>query len=405
MPRHQNKSRAAEDASSRADNAATIDPDIEKSATQVEPSEERLQINDISTSRSHIQGDIQASINTPPEELSSGHGRSSSPISQELRSEYRKKIRLKLENFGYKANQPSSKRIIDAKAKQVVQKRLGQLVKKYNVLINHASKRSLLVQYPNREIGQEYRSANGQKPLELRIKPKCGVVEVDVPINVFSNFDQTKGIEYGEAMRSSRVLQQGGSYGLGGGLGIGAKPPIKDGRRVIAPDGPSHEKLLENFEDADNKGHVMNNITLGGLIVPFRDGDPIYMTAAFKGGKLKYIEFMSMADKLLGNCIWTKLDAMVQLRPKFDHLDALRDQGKSNSRTDGLDDMLPTDRSQGEARAVNMAVKSADTNDDLDMYGGMSETRKLLVAMRDEPWQRLNWIDQDVYWIPLISCE
>jgi hypothetical protein len=87
---------------------------------------------------------------------------------------------------------------------------------------------------------------------------------------------------------------------------------------------------------------------------------------------------------------------MVQLRPKFDHLDALDDQGKSTSRGGGADEEEATERPEREARAVNMAVKSAETNDELDMYGGMSETRKLLIAMRDEPWQRLKWIDQDV---------
>lgn len=51
---------------------------------------------------------------------------------------------------------------------------------------------------------------------------------------------------------------------------------------------------------------------------------------------------------------------------------------------------------ENEARAVNMAVKSTESNDDLDMYGGMSETAKLLKAMRDEPWQHLAWIYQDV---------
>ncbi|KAK4696554.1 hypothetical protein P7C71_g1378, partial [Lecanoromycetidae sp. Uapishka_2] len=86
---------------------------------------------------------------------------------------------------------------------------------------------------------------------------------------------------------------------------------------------------------------------------------------------------------------------MVQLRPKFDHLDALSDQGKSKSRNERADEEGLIERPEREARAVNMAVKSAETNDELDMYGGMSETRKLLIAMRDEPWQRLQWIDQD----------
>ena len=163
--------------------------------------------------------------------------------------------------------------------------KLGRILKRYRLFINPTKMRTMLVQYPNRELGQEYREANGQKPLELRIKPKCGVVEVDIPLNIHVNFDKAKGIEYGEAMRASRHLQQGGSYGLAGGLGVGPKLSAKDVRRAPMPEGPSKEKLLDNFDDANNKGHVMNKITLGGRIVPIKDGNPIYMYATFKGGK------------------------------------------------------------------------------------------------------------------------
>ena len=51
-----------------------------------------------------------------------------------------------------------------------------------------------------------------------------------------------------------------------------------------------------------------------------------------------------------------------------------------------------------EAKAVNMAVKSTEGNEE-DMYGTMKATAKLLRDMRDEPWQRLTWIDQDVSYV------
>ena len=161
----------------------------------------------------------------------------------------------------------------------------GKIVSKYRLFMNKpTSKRTMLIQYPNRRIGQEYRAASGNKPLEIRIKPKCGLVEVDIPINIHENYDKEKGVEYGEALRKSRVLQEGGSFGLGGGLRIGLHLELKDDRRV-SPEGPLPEKLLENFEDANNKGHVMNKITLGGQIYPFKNGDPIYMSATFKEGE------------------------------------------------------------------------------------------------------------------------
>ena len=160
--------------------------------------------------------------------------------------------------------------------------KLGPILKEYKLCINSQSDiRTMLIQYPTAE--RLYCEANKTKPLELRIKPKCGLVEIDIPLNIHQSFDKEKGIEYGQALRDSRVLQQGGSYGLAGGMGIGSRP-IKDSKSANKPEGPSMEKLLENIDDANNKGHVMNKITLGGLIEPVKEGDPIYMVATFKDG-------------------------------------------------------------------------------------------------------------------------
>ena len=179
--------------------------------------------------------------------------------------------------------------INEAYIKSMMEKshKLGKVMAKYRLFINKPTgKRAMLMQYPNRRVGQEYRGATRNKPLEIRIKPKCGLVEVDIPVDIHANFDKEKGVEYGEAMRKSRFLHEGGSYSLGGGLGIGPRPTAsKSDRQVPPPEGPSHEKLLENFDDANNKGHVMNKITLGGQIYPFKNGDPIYMAATFKEGE------------------------------------------------------------------------------------------------------------------------
>ena len=196
-------------------------------------------------------------------------------------------VREKWAKLGYYEHHPNHNpaNVSEVQLETMLQghEKLGPILKEYKLLLNHSKKRTLLLQYPTREYGQEYRAATGQKPLELRIKPKCGLVELDIPMDIHSSFDKQKGIEYGEALRNSRLLQQGGSYGLGGGLGVGPRP-VKDDRRAPPPDGPPSEKLLENFDDSNNKGYVMNKITLGGRIVPFKDGDPIYMTATFRGG-------------------------------------------------------------------------------------------------------------------------
>ena len=194
------------------------------------------------------------------------------------------------QDVGFYSNHPNhnSTAINEAYIKSMMEKRnkLGKVTAKYSLFINKPTgKRAMLMQYPNRKVGQDYSAASGTKPLEIRIKPKCGIVEVDIPVEVHANYDRLKGVQYGEAMRKSRMLQDGGSYGLGGGLGIGPRPTLKNDRHAPPPDGPSHEKLLENFSDANNKGHVMNKITLGGHIHPIKNGDPIYVAATFKEGE------------------------------------------------------------------------------------------------------------------------
>lgn len=143
--------------------------------------------------------------------------------------------------------------------------------------------RLLLLQYPERSRTQPYNDATQQKPLELRIKPKTGMVEVDIPINVHTNYDREKGVQWGEALRNSRVLKEGGSYGVAGGLGIGGVP--KKDEDEMEEDAIPHDVLLANFEDANNKGHVLNKQTLGGQIVEPKDGDPSYMLGTFRGSR------------------------------------------------------------------------------------------------------------------------
>ena len=168
----------------------------------------------------------------------------------------------------------------------------GRIKEMYRLCTNQAqAKRSLLIQYPNREPHQQYREETRQKPSEIRIKPKCGVVEVDIPIHTGEFFDQEKGVDFGSALRRARLLQTGKSYGLAGGLGIGPNKGAKSTEDMVA-EGPSKERLLENFDDSNNKGYVMTKITLGGRVVPFQEGDPIYMISTFQGSKC--IEFYQL---------------------------------------------------------------------------------------------------------------
>ncbi|KAL8844745.1 MAG: hypothetical protein Q9176_000845 [Flavoplaca citrina] len=247
----------------------------------------------------------------------------------------------------------------------------------YTMLYNQEpGTRALLLRFPNRKPDQPYNARTGQKPLEIRIKPKYGHIEVDVPVLVDQHWDVEKAIEYQHAMQKSTVLQQGRSYGLAGGLGAGTqaatKKPLDDSPTAS---GPSMERLLKDPADSNNKGHVMNKITLAGRIFPFDDTQPRYMLGVFRDDVL-YL---------------SHVDAIVELSANFAHLDALHDVNKSaarHQRNVDKEDQVP------EAKAVNLTVKSTEPDED-EMPGGRSEIAQLLKDMAEEPWQRMEWVDQD----------
>ena len=132
----------------------------------------------------------------------------------------------------------------------------------------------MILQYPNRERDKPYCSAGHQKPLELRIKPKSGLVELDIPTPVTKHYDKIKGAKFQEAVEKSRPLQAGGSYGMAGGLGVGGyvRSGIKD-ENARAP----RQEGLETKK-------VLKHLTLGGQIVPSNEGDPIYFVGTFNNG-------------------------------------------------------------------------------------------------------------------------
>ncbi|KAL8690778.1 MAG: hypothetical protein Q9218_003852 [Villophora microphyllina] len=256
-------------------------------------------------------------------------------------------------------------------------------LKKYKIVYNQMpNSYALLLRFPNRRPDQPYNEANGQKPLEIRIKPEHGHVEVDIPINIKQHWNHDKAVDYQHAMRNSTVLQNGGSYSLAGGLGNAGKPaPAEKSTDRPKPAGPSKETLLANIDDANEKGHVMNKITLGGRLYPAEEGDPTYMIGTFKGDIL----YMS------------RLDGIVDLTANFVHLDALADLNKSaprHKRNSENEEAEAEPEPELEAKAVNLTVTSADPDED-KMPGGKSEIAQYLQDMADEPWQRMKWHDHD----------
>jgi len=84
----------------------------------------------------------------------------------------------------------------------------------------------------------------------------------------------------------------------------------------------------------------------------------------------------------------TRVSTFCMLTPQFHHLDALADNEKASARAQ-REAENPVQES--EARAVNVAVKSTD-NEELDIMG---QVAKELREIEEEPWQRLEWVDEN----------
>jgi DNA-directed RNA polymerase-3 subunit RPC5 len=143
-----------------------------------------------------------------------------------------------------------------------------------------------VLQFPNRHAKQHYSQENDSKPFDLRIKPESGMVEVDVPIDVYRNYDRQKGVTWGDAAKKSSLAKGGGSHGMPGGFGIGGAQPNARGRgRAEAEDDTNEERLLEDFDGAVQRGQVLKKQTLGGQFVLKEDTSPQYMIGVWREGK------------------------------------------------------------------------------------------------------------------------
>lgn len=157
------------------------------------------------------------------------------------------------------------------------------IIASYDVFLTDSQIERFVIQYPDREIDKEkpYEEQNIPKPIGLRLKPKTGLVEVEVPIHTSpGRYDVSKGLKYGEAMQQSKVLKEGGTFGLAGGFNPhSSSSGGGGGSRVKA------EK--EDVEMQDVKSSktqtILRTQSLAGRIKEPADGDPVYMLGAFRG--------------------------------------------------------------------------------------------------------------------------
>lgn len=148
----------------------------------------------------------------------------------------------------------------------------------YMVDPNH---RLLILRFPNRRPDQEFADVNRNRPLELRIKPKYGFVELDVPITYVDDLDSFKAEQIQKAMMQSAIFQKGGSYGMAGGFGVNEEPATtKKGKGKAKETDRSEETVVPDHERLG--AWKFDRITLSGRIQRYDDTKPRMMAGVFK---------------------------------------------------------------------------------------------------------------------------
>ncbi|KAF2121506.1 DNA-directed RNA polymerase III subunit Rpc5 [Lophiotrema nucula] len=253
------------------------------------------------------------------------------------------------------------------------------VVKEYDVYITPDLENQLLLlmQYANRLAEQPFSAENGAKPSQLRIKPKSGFVEVDVPVNVHQYYDRRKGVEWGEALRETKGFGQK-AYGMAGGyervMPRTGNRPGASGEANVHPraflEDDRVQDYVENFEDANEKGHVLNTQTWGGKIPTHDPNKPSYMVGAFRNNELHL----------------SRLGGVVQLQVQPHHVDATEqlDVLRRKREKETQEGARPT-----EARAFVPTVKKS---------GGATSveaTQLYLSEAASEPWTKYQCYDEN----------
>lgn len=151
-----------------------------------------------------------------------------------------------------------------------------------------------ILQYPNRAATQDYSASNDCEPLEVRIKQKSGLVEIDVPVDAYRNYDKEKGAKWGLAMNKSNLGKGtgGASHGLPGGFGIGgAQVGRGRGSQRDAVEEITQSDLEQHYHRTVAEGRVLGKQTLGGQTVPKENTTPQYMIGAFYQSEYKHKTF------------------------------------------------------------------------------------------------------------------
>lgn len=157
------------------------------------------------------------------------------------------------------------------------------VVASYDVVLTDSDVSRYVFQYVDREHDRPYNDQENQRPIQLRLKPRTGLIEVEVPISTRENYDVNKGMRYGDAVNKSRSARDGGAYGMAGGFTAGSGTAAAGGRVKMEANGDV--EILDNKRAVDSASLIRVQ-SLGGRIKPSEEGDPVYMLATFTDSTL-----------------------------------------------------------------------------------------------------------------------
>jgi hypothetical protein len=168
------------------------------------------------------------------------------------------------------------------------------VVAEYDVYITPEMEEQQLyvLQYLNRPPNQPFTSATQSQPTALRVKKESGFIEVDIPIDIHQNYNRPAGVRWGESIRKTKGFGQR-AFGIASGFerviprtanrgGAGEGAPAAP---TTTEDDDNFEEYVTHFEDANEKGHVLNSQTFGGQILKDDGKGPSYMLGTFRDGR------------------------------------------------------------------------------------------------------------------------
>lgn len=251
------------------------------------------------------------------------------------------------------------------------------VVAEYDVFITPEMEAQQLyvLQYLNRQPDHPFTKSNDSEPTELRIKTESGFIEVDVPMDIQNNYSRVAGVNWGEAMRKTKEFGQK-AYGIASGfertMPRSTNRPGPDGAPAapMVMDEDNFEEYIMNFEDANEKGHVLNTQTFGGQIRQEDDKGPSYMLGTFRDDQLHL----------------TSLTGLVQLRTQFHHLDASA-QLEAVQRRREKESQEGAKAAEPKAFLPTVKKTGGDTAAEL--------TQAFMKSTNQETWNRLRFSDEN----------